>query len=166
MPSPAWPLQIYLVHGPNILDSYAVLFFIGSFTTKLSTTEHPFFFTPVVFLELFFCSYPVAYWTPSDLGSSSSNFISFCLFHTLHEVLEARILEWISIHFPSKPRFVIASLSNAKLLHHDKAVIMLSFWLAFCDCDFHSGVCGIVALASFVCPLMDEAKRLVQVSWW
>ena len=33
-----------------------------------------------------------------------------------------------------------------------------SFWLAFCDCGFCSGGCGIVVLASSVCPLMDEDK--------
>ena len=32
---------------------------------------------------------------------------------------------------------------------------MWSFWLIFCACGFH-----------FVCPLMDEDKRLVQVSWY
>ena len=30
---------------------------------------------------------------------------------------------------------------------------MLSLWLAFCDCGFHSGGCGIVVLASSVFPL-------------
>ena len=29
-------------------------------------------------------------------------------------------------------------------------------WLAFCDCLFLSGVCGIVVHASSVCPLMNE----------
>ena len=41
---------------------------------------------------------------------------------------------------------------------------MWLFWLAFCDCDFPSGGCGIVILASYVCALMDEVKRLVQGS--
>ena len=43
---------------------------------------------------------------------------------------------------------------------------MRLFWLAFCDCDFPSGGCGIVILASSVCPMMDENKRLAQDSWW
>ena len=29
---------------------------------------------------------------------------------------------------------------------------MRPFWLAFCDCGFHSGGCGIIVLASSVCP--------------
>ena len=32
------------------------------------------------FLELFFHSSPVTYWTPTDLGGSSSSIISFCFF--------------------------------------------------------------------------------------
>ena len=32
------------------------------------------------FLELFLQSFPVAYWAPTDLGSSSFSVISFCLF--------------------------------------------------------------------------------------
>ena len=42
---------------------------------------------------------------------------------------------------------------------------MWSFWLAFCNCDFLSGGCGIVILASSVCALMDEVKSLVRASW-
>ena len=38
------------------------------------------------------------------------------------------------------------------------------FWLVSCDCAFHFGGCGIVVLASSICPLMDEDKRLVQAS--
>ena len=40
---------------------------------------------------------------------------------------------------------------------------MLSVWLAFCDCGFHSGGFGIIVLAS-VCPLRDDVKR--QASLW
>ena len=46
-----------------------------------------------------------------------------------------------------------------------KAVIDVIIWLVFCDCGFHSGGHGIIALTS-VCLLMDESKRLVQASWW
>ena len=34
----------------------------------------------LIFLELFLHSSPVAYWAPTDLGSSSFSIISFCLF--------------------------------------------------------------------------------------
>ena len=56
--------------------------------------------------------------------------------------------------------WLIASLSYTRLWS------MWSFWLAFCDCGFCSGGCGIVVLDSFVCPLMDEDERLVEASWW
>ena len=47
-----------------------------------STTGHCFHFGSVssFFLELFLHSSPVAYWAPTDLGSSSFSVISFCLF--------------------------------------------------------------------------------------
>ena len=47
-----------------------------------STTGHCFRFGSVssFFLELFFHSSPVAYWAPTDLGSSSFSVIYFCLF--------------------------------------------------------------------------------------
>ena len=43
----------------------------------------------------------------------------------------------------------------------------ISSCLTFCDCVFHSAVWSIVfLLASAVCSLVNEAKRLVQHSWW
>ena len=56
--------------------------------------------------------------------------------------------------------WLTASLSYTRLWS------MCSFWLAFCDCGFHSGDCGLIALAASVCALMYEDKRLMQVSWW
>ena len=37
----------------------------------------------------------------------------------------------------------------------DKAVVLWSDWLVFCDCGFQS-----------VCPLMEKDKRLKKASWW
>ena len=52
----------------------------------ISATEHCFHFGPApsFFLELFviaFCSSPVAYWRPSNLGGPSSSVMSFCFFY-------------------------------------------------------------------------------------
>ena len=60
------------------------------------TTGYCFCFgsTPPFFLESFLHWSPVAYWAPTDLGSSSFSIPSFCLFKTVHEVLKARILKW------------------------------------------------------------------------
>ena len=41
----------------------------------------------------------------------------------------------------------------------------ISFCLTSCDYDFHSAGCKVVVLASAVCHLVDEAKKLVQASW-
>src|SRR5574337_539865 len=47
-----------------------------------STTGYCFCFgsIPSFFLELFLHRSPVAYWAPTDLGSSSFSILSFCLF--------------------------------------------------------------------------------------
>ena len=66
------------------------------------------------FLELFLHSSPVAYWVPTDLGSSS--FSVFLPFHTVPGVLKARILKWFAIPFSSGPRFV-------RTLHHDPSIL-------------------------------------------
>ena len=57
------------------------------------------------FLELFIHSTPVAYWAPTDLGSSSFTITSFCLLIQFSRVLNARILKWLAIFFSSVPRF-------------------------------------------------------------
>ena len=92
----------------------------------------------------------------------------FLLFQTVHGVLKARILKWFAIPFSRGPHFV-------RTLHHDLPVLggptrhglvslsfietrlwfMWSDWLVVCDCGFH-----------YVCPLMDEDKRLMEASWW
>ena len=75
-----------------------------------STTERHFCFGPAAsfFLEMLIialhCS-PVAFWTPSDLGGSSSSIYLFA-FHTVHAVLEGWILKWVAISSSSGPRFV------------------------------------------------------------
>ena len=99
--------------------------------------------------------------------------LSFCLF-----ILETRTLKWFAIPFPSRTTFcqnappwpihlgwpctawLRASLSHTRLWS------MWSFQLTFCDCGFCSGDYKITVLASSVCPLMDEDKRLMQASWW
>ena len=73
-----------------------------------STTGCCFFFVSVssFFLELVLHWSPVAYWAPTDLGSSSFSVLSFLPFHTVQGVLKARILKWFAIPFSSEPRFV------------------------------------------------------------
>ena len=71
---------------------------------------------PSFFLELFLHLSPVAYWAPTDLGSSIFQYPIFLPFHTVHGVLKARILKWFAIHFSSGPLFV-------STLHHDLSIL-------------------------------------------
>ena len=76
--------QFTLIHGPNIPGSYAVLFFTASdftFTTRHIHTWALFLLWLSLFIPsgVFLCSFPVAYWAPTHLGSSSFSVIFFCL---------------------------------------------------------------------------------------
>ena len=77
--------QFTLIHGPNIPGSYAILFLTASDFTSITSHIHTwvlFCFGSIssFFLELFLHWSPVAYWAPTDLGSSSFSVLSFCLF--------------------------------------------------------------------------------------
>ena len=65
---------------------------------------------PSFFLELFLHCSPVAYWAPTDLGSSSFRHI-IMPFHTVHGVLKARILKWFAIPFSSGPHSVLSTMT-------------------------------------------------------
>ena len=99
-----------------------------------STTEHHFHFGPVssFYLELFLHSSPVAYWTLSDLGSSSAGVISFCLFILFMGC--SRQEYWSSLPFPPLVNHILSELFSTmtcpswvalygKPLCHDKGVI-------------------------------------------
>ena len=66
------------------------------------------------FLELFLHSSPVAYWAPTDLGSSSFSVLSFCLFILFMGF--SRQEYWFAIPFSSGPHFV-------RTLHHDPPIL-------------------------------------------
>ena len=67
------------------------------------------------FLKLFLHWSAVAYWAPTDPGSSSFSVLSLP-FHTVHGFLKARILKWFALPFSSGPRFV-------RTLHHEPSVL-------------------------------------------
>ena len=60
------------------------------------------------FLELFLHWSPVAYWAPTDLGSSSFSVLSFCLFILL--MWFSREEYWSGLPFPSPVRRQAANL--------------------------------------------------------
>ena len=45
-------------------------------------------------------------------------------------------------------------------------ILCIFILINFSWCGFCSGSYGIVVLAAFICPLVDEAKRRMQASWW
>ena len=110
------------------------------------------------FLELFLYWSPVAYWAPTNLGSSSFSVLSFCLFILFMGFSRQKHLS--GLPFPSPVDHILSELFTMThptwvALHNmahsfielDKAV--------FCDCGFQS-----------VCPLMEKDKRLLKASWW
>ena len=174
--NPKWPLlvnhfQFTLIHGPNIPGSYAVLFFTTSdftFTTRhiYNWVSFPLGSVSLFLLALFLGSFPVTYCTPAKLGAHLSvSYLfafSYCSWGSQGknaEVVCHSLLQWTMFCQNSPPwpvhlgwphtTWLIVSLSFTELWS------MWSFWLVFCDCDFHS-----------VFPLIDEDKRLVQASWW
>jgi len=78
----------------------------------ISTTGHCFCFGSVssFFLELFLHSSPVAYWTPTDLRSSSFSVLSFCLFILFMGF--SRQEYWSGLPFPSPVDHVLSELST------------------------------------------------------
>ena len=74
-----------------------------------STTEHHFCFGPF-FLELFLHSSPVAYWAPTDMGSSSFSVIPFSIFVLFMGF--SRQEYWSGLPFPSPVDHVLSGLST------------------------------------------------------
>ena len=87
----------------------------------ISTTEHWFCFHPGTsfFMELLPIALypsPVAYWSPSNLGAHLLVSYLFA-FHTVHGVIQARILvEWVAIFFSIGPRLVRTLYSDPSVL--------------------------------------------------
>ena len=116
------------------------------------TTEWCFCFGSVssFFLELFLHWSPVAYWAPTDLGSSSFSVLSFCLFILFMGF--SRQEHWSGLPFPSPVDHILSEFSimthlswvTLHVMAHsfielDKAVVhvisLISFlwlWFSFC----------------------------------
>ena len=65
---------------------------------------------PSVFLELFLHWSPVAYWAPTDLGSSSFSVLSFCLFILFMQF--SRQESWSGLPFPSPVDHILSDVST------------------------------------------------------
>ena len=114
-----------------------------------STTGYCFCFgsNPSFFLELFLHCSPVAYWAPTDLGSSSFSILSFCLFILFMWI--SRQEHWSGLPFPSPVAHILSDISPwlailgrsnrawLSFIELDKAVVLVWLdWLDFFDYGF------------------------------
>ena len=95
------PMQYWSVHHRILLLSPVT-----------STTGYCFCFgsIPSFFLELFLHWFPVAYWAPTDLGSSSFSILSFCIFILFMGF--SRQEYWSGLPFPSPVDHILSDLST------------------------------------------------------
>ena len=116
------------------------------------TTGHYFLFGSIssFFLGLFLHCSPVAYWAPSNLGSSSFSFLSLCLF--IQFMGFSRQEYWSGLPFSSSVDHVLSELStmtrpswvalhgmaygfielNKAVVHVISLVSFLWLWFSFC----------------------------------
>ena len=137
------------------------------------------------FLELFLLWAPVAYWEPTDLGSSSFSVLSFCLFILFMGF--SRQEYWSGLPFPSPVDLVLSDLSTMtcsswvalhsmahSFIELEKAVVhvisLVSFlWLWFSVCLPSDGSfsCGIWAVcAAWVLCLRIISLHFLSVSFF
>ena len=104
------------------------------------------------FLELFLYWSPVAYWAPTDLGSSSFSVLSFCFFILFMGFSKQEY--WSGLTFPSPVDHVLSAHSTIirlswmalhgiaySFIELDKAVVHVIRWFIFCHCGFQSVCC-------------------------
>ena len=114
-----------------------------------STAGYSFCFgsIPSFLLELFLHWSPVAYWAPTDLGSSSFSILAFCLFILFMGF--SRQESWSGLPFPSPVDHILSDLSTMtrpswvapgawlSFIKLDKAVVLVWLdWLVFCEYGF------------------------------
>ena len=155
------PIKYSSLQSQTLLSSIRQIHNWLSFSLWLSL------FIPFGALSLLFSgSILDTYWPGWGEGLSSFSAVYFCLFllfmvfsrqecsRGLHSFLPwtkfcQNSPPWpVNLSWPCKA-WVIGSLICPSLWS------IRSFWLASCDCRFHSD-----------CPLMGKDKRLVQASWW
>ena len=135
-------------------------------STVSSTTGCCFFFGFIssFFLELFIHWSPVAYWAPSNLGSSFFSVLSFCLFILFMGF--SRQEYWSGLPFPSPVDHILSGLFTMtrpswvalhgmahNFIELDKAVVLVISFVSFLWLWFS------------VCPLIKD-KKLMEASWW
>ena len=107
--------QFALIHGPNVPGSYAILLFTALDLASIISHIHNwvlfcFGSIPSFFLKLFLHWSPVAYWAPTDLGSSCFSVLSFCLFILFMGF--SRQEYWSGLPFPSPIDHILSDVST------------------------------------------------------
>ena len=139
--------EFMLIHGPNIPDSYAILSFTASDFASITSYIHNWVLF-LLWLSLFILSWaisplaPVAYWAPSNLGSSSLSVLFVCLF-LLFMGFSMREY-WTGLPFLSPVDHILSDLSTMtcpswvdlygmahSLFDLDKAVVRVISWVSF-----------------------------------
>ena len=117
------------------------------------------------FIELFLHSFPVAYWTSTNLGGSSFSVTYFCLFILFMGFSRQQC--WSGSPLPSLVDHILSELYS----------MIRPSWVALhgivhCFIELHKAMIHVMILISFqwlcfhsVYPLMDEDKSLLQASW-
>ena len=98
---------------------------------------------PSFFLELFLHWSPVAYWAPTDLGSSTFSILSFCLFILFMEF--SRQEYWNGLPFPSPVDHVLSEFST---MTHLSWVALHNMAYNFTELD--KAVVHVIRLVSFL----------------
>ena len=134
---------------------------------------------PSFFLDLLLHWSPVGYWAPTNLGSSSFSVLSFCFFILWGsqgkntELVCHSLLQWTTFCQTSPPWPVRLCWRHAawlSFIESDKAVVLWSDWLVFCDYDFSVSAlwCPLATptvLLGFLLPWMwGISSRLLQQS--
>ena len=110
-----------------------------------STTGYCFCFGSIssFFLELFLLWSPVAYWAPTNLGISSFNVLSFCLFILFMGF--SRQEYWSGLPFPSPVDHILSELS---IMTHLSWVALHGMAHTFIELD--KAVIHVIRLISFL----------------
>ena len=108
--------EFALIHGPNILDSYAIFLFIASDFISITSPIHNWVlfllwvYLFILFLELFLHCSPVAYWAPIVLDSSIFSVLPFCFFILFMGFSWQEY--WSGLPFPSPVDHILSDLST------------------------------------------------------
>ena len=126
--------QFGLIHGPDIPGSCAILLFTALDLASITSHIHRWVLfllgsIPSFFLELFLHWSPVAYWAPTDLGSSSFSILSFC--HFILFMGFSRQEYWSGLPFPSPVHHVLSDLSTMTY----PSWLDTRAWLSFIELD-------------------------------